>query len=309
MREFLPHDRVDLAGRYAGQEGREIGWVRHHADDALGLVNFAQAIAPAKEAVGYAYVELTSPRELAGQMRCGADDNCTVWLNGEKVFGREQWLNGSRFDRFVAPVTLRRGPNHLLVKICQGPQHKDPQVPNNWSLQLRLCDEEGKGLPLQNALTNAPEAQEIMRSSLAIVRFADVRRTARGGYRLECFGGKPGGPDRKLAGLAGTGPKRNHERSWRPVDLGGRCRRAVEGAASRRGDFESDRVGRVGCMHQLRRRAAARLARCLSRSSFGPPPLAHSLVGHRADFVSRNEEQHGQSIADHRWQARLLLFW
>ncbi len=38
-REFLPHDRVDLAGRYVGQDGREIGWARHRTADALGLVN------------------------------------------------------------------------------------------------------------------------------------------------------------------------------------------------------------------------------------------------------------------------------
>jgi len=29
------------------------------------------------------------------------------------------------------------------VKICQGPQHKNPAVPNNWSMQLRLCDNTG----------------------------------------------------------------------------------------------------------------------------------------------------------------------
>jgi hypothetical protein len=75
-----------------------------------------------------------------------ADDNCSVWLNGRKVFAREQWLNGTRFDRFITPVTLIAGRNTLLVKVCQGPQHKDPEVSNNWSLQLRLCDEHGKGI-------------------------------------------------------------------------------------------------------------------------------------------------------------------
>jgi hypothetical protein len=159
-REYLPHDRVELSARFVGQESREIGWMRHRTTDSLGLVNLAQAIAPAKEAVGYAYAELTSPRDMTGQVRCGADDNCTVWLNGEKVFGREQWLNGTRFDRFVAPVQLRSGSNQLLVKICQGPQHKDPQVPNNWSLQLRLCDEEGKGLPLQVAPGDGTESKK-----------------------------------------------------------------------------------------------------------------------------------------------------
>jgi hypothetical protein len=113
-------------------------------------LNLIQALGPASEAVAYAYTELVSPREQAAQLRCGADDNCTVWLNDQKVFSREQWLNGSRFDRFVSPVQLRRGENRLLVKICQGPQHKDPQVSNNWSLQLRFCDENGAGLPLRS---------------------------------------------------------------------------------------------------------------------------------------------------------------
>ena len=92
------------------------------------------------------FVTASEGREQAAQVRCGADDNCSVWLNGEKVFGRDQWLNGTRFDRFVTPIQLKAGRNTLLVKICQGPQHKDPEVPNNWSLQLRLCDAEGRGI-------------------------------------------------------------------------------------------------------------------------------------------------------------------
>ena len=92
--------------------------------------------------------ELDSPRERDAQLRVGADDNVTVWLNGQKVFAREQWLNGSRFDRFVAPVKLIRGTNRVLVKICQGPQHVDPQVPNNWTFQLRFCDAQGRGIAL-----------------------------------------------------------------------------------------------------------------------------------------------------------------
>lgn len=158
-REFPPQRRVDLQAHYAGQEGREIAWTRHRTADPLGLVNLAQALAPAKEAVGYAFARLDSPADRMAQLRVGADDNCTVWLNGRQVFGREQWLNGIRLDRFVAPVQLRRGTNELLVKVCQGPQHKDPQVPNNWSLQLRFTDEAGQGLPLRAAAGEASEAR------------------------------------------------------------------------------------------------------------------------------------------------------
>jgi hypothetical protein len=137
---------VDLGTKYTLGDGQAIAWKRHRATDTLGLVNLAQAVAPAQEAVAYAYAQLDSPRDQAGQLRCGADDNCTVWLNGQKVFAREQWLNGTRFDRFVTPIRLSAGRNRVLVKVCQGPQHKDPQVANNWSLQLRFCDESGRGL-------------------------------------------------------------------------------------------------------------------------------------------------------------------
>jgi len=93
-----------------------------------------------KESVGYAYAEIESPTEQQVELRCSADDSLTVWLNDKKALDREQWLNGTRLDRFVTPVTLQKGTNRVLVKICQGPQHVNPEVPNNWSFQLRFCD-------------------------------------------------------------------------------------------------------------------------------------------------------------------------
>jgi hypothetical protein len=149
---FEPENRVDLAARYAGDDDRQLSWVRYRTADPLGLVNLVDALGPAKEAVAYLYTELVSPRERTAELRSGADDNCTIWLNGQKVFGRQQWLNGIRLDRFVTRVELRGGTNRLLVKVCQGPQHKDPQVANNWSLQLRFCDATGTAVPLRSAL-------------------------------------------------------------------------------------------------------------------------------------------------------------
>lgn len=145
-RVFPPEENVDLKAAYDGQAGEKIAWKPYHTPDPLGQLDLNQALAATREAAGYAYAEVVSPREHAAQLRCGADDNCTVWLNGKKVFAREQWLNGTRFDRFVAPVNLLAGRNRVLVKICQGPQHVDPAVPNNWSLQLRFCDADGAGV-------------------------------------------------------------------------------------------------------------------------------------------------------------------
>ncbi len=143
---FEPESKVDLKAKYEGQGGTEIAWLRHHTDDTLAQLNLMSAISSTKEAVAYAYTELDVPEAQQAQLGCGADDNCTVWLNGQKVLAREQWLNGTRFDRFVTPIALKAGRNTLLVKVCQGPQHKDPEVSNNWSMQLRLCDNQGKGI-------------------------------------------------------------------------------------------------------------------------------------------------------------------
>ena len=143
---------IDLTATYEGQGGGRIGWKRFRTDDRFGQTNLISAIAAVKEAVGYAYTEFDSPRDQRVQLRCGADDNITIWINGRQVLRRLQWLNGTRLDRFRVDVSLRKGRNRMLVKVCQGPQHKNPAVPNNWSLQLRFCDPAGGGVPLKSVL-------------------------------------------------------------------------------------------------------------------------------------------------------------
>ena len=142
-KSFPPEDDINLNAEHVGQDGSEIRWKLIQTDDRMGQLNLIQAIAAVKEAVGYAYSEILSPRDQEVQLRCGADDNLTVWLNDKKILSREQWLNSTRLDRFTAPASLQAGINRVLVKICQGPQHVNPSVPNNWSLQLRFCDATG----------------------------------------------------------------------------------------------------------------------------------------------------------------------
>ena len=151
---FAPEAGVNLDATFAGKQGT-IRWKRYETSDRMGQLNLIQAIGAVKEAVGYAYTEFESDRAVDAQLRCGADDNLSVWLNGKRAFAREQWLNGTRLDRFTAPIKIRPGKNRLLVKICQGPQHINPAVPNNWSLQLRLCDATGAAIGVRCLLPPA----------------------------------------------------------------------------------------------------------------------------------------------------------
>ena len=149
---FPPEKRVDVSEALTTSDGRQLRWKLHQTAHSLGEVNLIEAIGAEREVVGYAYAELDSPQEQAVQLRCSADDNLSVWVNGRQVLAREQWLNGTRLDRFMTPVTLQQGVNRVLVKICQGPQHVNPEVPNNWTFQLRFCDETGAAAKVRNVL-------------------------------------------------------------------------------------------------------------------------------------------------------------
>ena len=157
---FPPESKVDLLASYPGQDG-VIGWQPYQNSDRLGQTNLVQAIGPVKEAVGYAYAEVHSPSDQKAELRCGADDNMTVWINEKQVFSRGQWLNGTRLDRFSAPCQLTEGTNRILIKICQGPQHKNPAVPNNWSFQIRFCDATGLNVGLRTLKPTSAETDAV----------------------------------------------------------------------------------------------------------------------------------------------------
>jgi hypothetical protein len=148
---FPPETSVDLSATIAAPDKERLRWTRHQTHDSFGTVDLVQVLGPVNEAVGYAFAEVDSPRSQDAQLRCSADDCLAVWLNGEKVFGREMWLNGTRFDRFITPVRLKAGRNRVLVKVCQGPHHRDPAVGNAWTFQLRFCSPDGEGLGLKSA--------------------------------------------------------------------------------------------------------------------------------------------------------------
>ncbi len=156
---FPPEEQLDvqnLQAEYIGADQQPARWKLHQTPDRLGEINLITVFGPVREVVAYAYAEIEAPRDQEVRLACSADDNLTVWLNGEKVLAREQWLNGTRLDRFMVPVTLSAGSNRVLVKICQGPKHVNPEVPNNWSFQLRFCDATGGAAPFTNLVPATP---------------------------------------------------------------------------------------------------------------------------------------------------------
>jgi hypothetical protein len=117
-------------------------------------VNLDKALGTTYDAVAYAYTTIRVPREGEAEFRGAADDNFTVWVNGRRAFGFEEYRNGVRLDRHRFKVPLRAGVNTVLVKVCQAPADPTSNEPN-WEFVLRVVDATGQGIEMTSDLPDA----------------------------------------------------------------------------------------------------------------------------------------------------------
>lgn len=152
---YPPETQVDLKAVYEGKNG-PIRWKYYQVREPspksgarhVALVNLADALSNADDAVGFAYTEIIVPKAQSVELRGAADDNFIIYVNGKRTFGFEEYSNGVRLDRHRAPVQLREGKNTILVKVCQNVANAAP----NWEFLLRLADASGKGVAFKYAL-------------------------------------------------------------------------------------------------------------------------------------------------------------
>lgn len=156
--EYPPERQVDLAAELPGQ-GKKVRWKRYRVVEppptsggrhqALVNLRAKDALGDADDAVAFAYTEFAVERPGHVEFRGAADDNFTVWVNGQKAFAFEEYRNGVRHDRHRFKAPLRAGKNTVLVKVIQTPA---PNPEPNWEFLLRVVDETGKGIAMKNAL-------------------------------------------------------------------------------------------------------------------------------------------------------------
>ncbi len=152
---YPPEKKIDLSEELDGQNGK-VRWKRFQVKETAptskdrhqALVNLASkdALGNADDAVAFAYAEFFVDKAMPAEMRGAADDNLTVFVNGVRVFGFEEWRNGVRHDRHRFAVQLKEGKNTVLVKICQS---EAPNSEPNWEFILRVVDATGKGIAMK----------------------------------------------------------------------------------------------------------------------------------------------------------------
>ncbi len=94
-------------------------WFLHRSKE--DLVNFNDIFTPNDNVVSYAFCYVDSPDERKVMAAIGSNDNVKFWLNGELVhhfvLADGRWL--AKDDDYV-PITLKKGRNRLLFKVCEG---------------------------------------------------------------------------------------------------------------------------------------------------------------------------------------------
>jgi hypothetical protein len=141
---YPPERELNLSAQYEGKGGQPVKWVPFSSKDEFGKIDFNQPLGMLKEVAGYAVADFVSGEERAAELRLGGKNSWKVWLNGEILFGRDEYHRGAMLDQYRLPCRLRKGSNTILVKCCQNEQLETWTV--EWEFQLRVCDANGTAI-------------------------------------------------------------------------------------------------------------------------------------------------------------------
>jgi hypothetical protein len=118
------------------------------ADSSAGRRRKGGGIEFLKEVVAYATTDFYSADERNAEIRIGCKNGWKVWLNGELLFGRDEYHRGAQLDQYKIKCHLKQGKNTILVKCCQNEQKEAWTV--EWEFQLRVCDATGTAIVAGN---------------------------------------------------------------------------------------------------------------------------------------------------------------
>ena len=140
---FPPEKEVKLDAAYDGK-GKQVKWQPFESADEYGKLDFNKPLGMQKEVTAYAVTTFDSPADRDAELRLGCKNAWKVWLNGELLFGRDEYHRGQQMDQYKMTCRLKKGANTVLVKCCQDGQKEEWTV--EWEFQLRVCDSTGTAI-------------------------------------------------------------------------------------------------------------------------------------------------------------------
>lgn len=146
---FPPEKEIKLNAGYEGKpddkgQPQTVKWQPYETQHEQGKLDFNKPLGMLKQTTAYAYTIFNAPEARDAEIRLGCKNGWKVWLNGDLLFGRDEYHRGAQMDQYKLKCHLKKGENTILVKCCQNEQTENWTV--EWEFQLRVCDATGTAL-------------------------------------------------------------------------------------------------------------------------------------------------------------------
>lgn len=140
-----PETLTEPKGTFKGKGETEVTWKPQATADKLGAIDLTKAVGVHKNAAVYALAVVTAEKETPAEIRATTPNAVQIFLNGKKLFEREEYHHGEALDYHVGKGVLKAGPNVVVVKVCQNDQKET--WAQAWKFAVRVCDATGGKLP------------------------------------------------------------------------------------------------------------------------------------------------------------------
>jgi len=135
QKHFPPEKGLNKTKKYHTKYGT-VQW--QSADDGAmdGYINLRKIFYPYNWSVAYGLLSVQSPDRREVEFRIGSNEAVKVWLN-DKIVWKLNIVRNAVIDDNVVPVTLKKGLNQILIKVCNRT--------GEWGYYFRITDKEGNG--------------------------------------------------------------------------------------------------------------------------------------------------------------------
>lgn len=135
-----PPETTPDAAEFDGKEGK-VKWAPQATTDRYGKLDLNETVGRLKNACVYARATVHADKATPAEIRVGSPNAVAIFLNGKKLFGREEYHHGDQMDYHVGKGELKAGENVVVVKVCQNNQ--TDSWAQRWQFQVRVCDSTG----------------------------------------------------------------------------------------------------------------------------------------------------------------------
>ncbi|HEX4611787.1 MAG TPA: hypothetical protein VH092_26560 [Urbifossiella sp.] len=142
---YPPEAAPDPKAEYAGKDDAKVKWVPLATADKYGKIDLNEKVGRLKNACAYALAVVHAETDVPAEVRVGSPNAVQIFLNGRKVFEREEYHHGDAMDYHTGKGVLKAGENTVVVKVCQNNQ--TDSWAQAWQFQARVCDATGGPLP------------------------------------------------------------------------------------------------------------------------------------------------------------------